>query len=697
MFVNSEIHKRKPNRLINEKSPYLLQHAHNPVEWFPWGEEAFSKAQREGKPVFLSIGYSTCHWCHVMEEESFADQEVADYLNEHYISIKVDREERPDIDNYYMSVCQALTGSGGWPLTVLLAPDKKPFYAGTYFPKRRKMGHMGLMEVLTQIQQRWSANAESILEMSEQIVTELNEKMSQHESGTVDEELIQRAYRQFEESYDQEYGGFGSEPKFPSPHNLMFLMNYYKVYKERKALDMVETTLLRMYQGGIYDHVGFGFSRYATDQKWLIPHFEKMLYDNALLAMAYLEAYQLTEKQLYADISQSIFTYVLRDMTSPEGAFYSAEDADSEGVEGKFYLFSREEIEDTLGVEEMHRYCNVYGIEPGGNFEGKSIPNLLKGLPEEHAELRGMNPLGLRNLLEEAREKLFTYREQRVHPFKDDKVLTAWNGLMIAALAKGAKALQNHKYTEAAEKAVEFIWSNLRNEDGRLMSRYRDGEVKYAGHLDDYAYLAWGLTELYEATGEVSYLEKAHDLKNDLISLFWDDDRGGFFFSGKDHKEPLLQSKEFYDGALPAGNSVLAVLLTKWAAMTQDTDLLRKAEDHLRAFAGEASYYPAGHALYLTGMSHGLQGGKAIVIAGKHLDVKMHEMIAIVQKSYTADAAVFIVYEDEPSKQLHRLVPGLEDKKGVNGNPAVYICQNFSCKTPLTTTEAVREAMRTSR
>ncbi len=631
-----------------------------------------------------------------MEKESFEDQEVADYLNEHYVSIKVDREERPDIDNYYMSVCQALTGSGGWPLTVLLAPDQKPFYAGTYFPKHRKMGQIGLMDVLSQIQQKWSANSESILEMSEQIVTEINKKMMEHIPGTVEEELLHRAYRQFEQSFDEEYGGFGDEPKFPSPHNLMFLMNYYKVYGEGKALEMVETTLIRMYQGGIYDHVGFGFSRYATDQRWLIPHFEKMLYDNALLALAYLEAYQLTEKQLYAEVAESIFTYVLRDMTSPEGAFYSAEDADSEGVEGKFYVFSREEIEDALGVEEMHRYCNVYGIEPGGNFEGKSIPNLLKGLPRENAELRGMNPLAQQNLLEEAREKLFAYREQRIHPFKDDKILTAWNGLMIAALAKGAKALQNHGYAEAAEKAADFIWSTLRREDGRLMSRYRDGEMKYAGHLDDYAYLAWGLTELYEATGKVSYLAKALDVKDDLFALFWDEERGGFYFTGKDSEEPLLQGKEFYDGALPAGNSVLAVLLTKWAAMTQDMELLHFAQEHLHAFAGEASYYPAGHALYLTGMSYGLQGGKEIVITGKRKDIKMQEMIAIAQKSYAPDAALLIVYEEE-SGEIYQLIPTLQDKKAVNGEATVYICHNFSCKAPLTTTEEVREAMRASR
>ncbi|MCM3783916.1 thioredoxin domain-containing protein [Neobacillus mesonae] len=629
-----------------------------------------------------------------MEKESFEDKEVADFLNEHFVSIKVDREERPDIDNLYMSVCQALTGSGGWPLTVLLTPDQKPFYAGTYFPKRRMMGRIGLMDVLTQIQQKWSVNSESISEMSEQIVAELQSKLSERTSGAVDEELLHRTYRQFEESFDPEYGGFGSEPKFPSPHILMFLMNYGKVYQEPKALEMAEKTLTAMYQGGLYDHIGFGFSRYATDERWLIPHFEKMLYDNALLAIAYLEAYQLTEKQLYAEIAESIFDYVLRDMTSPEGAFYSAEDADSEGEEGKFYVFTREEIEDALGVEEMHRYCNVYGIEPEGNFEGKSIPNLLKGLPEDQAERRGMNPLALRNLLEQDRKKLFDYREKRVHPFKDDKVLTAWNGLMIAALARGAKALQSPKYAEAARNAADYVWSTLRDEEGRLLSRYRDGEVMHKAHLDDYAYLAWGLTELYEATGQASYLSKALELKEALFSLFWDSEGGGFYFTGDDHEQLLIRNKEFYDGALPSGNSVLSMLITKWAAITQDTDLYHKGQQLLQVIAGEASYYPGGHAMYMLAVSHALKGGTEIIISGKPGDIKMQEMISIVQKSYTSNASILIAYEGEAGDELKEMIPDVNDKPAISGEGTAYICRNFTCQAPVTTTEELREKFR---
>lgn len=694
--------QKVPNRLAREKSPYLLQHAYNPVNWFPWSEEAFDIAKRDNKPVFLSIGYSTCHWCHVMERESFEDAEVAELLNQHFVAIKVDREERPDIDALYMSVCQALTGSGGWPLTVLLTPDRKPFYAGTYFPKRRQWGRMGLMELLEQVKVKWEEDAAKMHSLGDDLLAELRraaEEGGEGEAGAegtpdaAGEQLLHDAYRTYRSQFDEIYGGFGAAPKFPSPHNLSFLLAYSRTYNQPEALEMAEKTLEAMYRGGMYDHVGYGFARYSTDKRWLVPHFEKMLYDNALLAYVYLEAYQVTGKTLYAEIAESVFAYVLRDMTSPEGAFYSAEDADSEGVEGKFYVFSREEIEEALGKEDMHSYCNVYGITPEGNFEGRSIPNLLKGLPDDLAEELGMNPLGLRTRMEEWREKLYAYRERRVHPAKDDKVLTAWNGLMIAALAKGAKALQKPEYAQAAARAADFIWTKLRREDGRLLARYRDGEAAYPAYVDDYAYLLWGLTELYEATGQPEHLRRAIELKDGLLALFQDEERGGFFFAGTDGEELPVRTKELYDGALPSGNAVALRMLLKLSAVTQDAGLRETAIRTARLLAGAAGQYPPGYAMALLGVLELTQGGAEWVLAGKKGDPALHGMIAAVQQAYLPGASLLVHWTDGDG--LTGLLPALGDKPAIHGEATAYECQNFACREPLTSLEAVRERLRT--
>jgi len=422
-----------PNRLANEKSPYLLQHQYNPVDWYPWGEEAFEKAKEEDKPVFLSIGYSTCHWCHVMERESFEDEEVAEVLNKYYISIKVDREERTDVDAIYMAVCQALTGQGGWPLTIFMTPDKKPFFAGTYFPKERKYGRSGIIEILEELQDAWENKRDKVLSAGESVVKGIENKYFKSEAGAVEREALDHAYRYYEQSFDSIYGGFGEAPKFPTPHNLTFLLRYWKMSGNKKALDMVEKTLQSMYQGGMYDHVGWGFSRYSTDKKWLVPHFEKMLYDNALLAIAYLECYQATQNEFYARVAREIFSYVLRDMTSEEGGFFSAEDADSEGVEGKFYVWSLDEVFDVLGRESGKAFCQTFDISNAGNFEGENIPNIIG------------KDLNTGQDLKNEREKLFLHREKRIHPLKDDKILTAWNGLMIAALATGARVCKSSR------------------------------------------------------------------------------------------------------------------------------------------------------------------------------------------------------------------------------------------------------------
>ncbi|MEK8214563.1 thioredoxin domain-containing protein [Paenibacillus sp. FSL L8-0463] len=636
-----------------------------------------------------------------MERESFEDEEVAQLLNNNFVAIKVDREERPDIDALYMSVCQALTGSGGWPLTVLLTPEKKPFYAGTYFPKRQMFGRIGLMDVLEQIHRKWEQDGEALDKLGDELLADLQSLDRKNSQSIIEgsvgaipgEELLHEAYELYRRQFDEEYGGFGNAPKFPSPHNLSFLLAYSQNYDQPEALRMVEKTLDAMYRGGMYDHVGFGFSRYSTDREWLVPHFEKMLYDNALLAIAYLEAYQITKKPLYAEIAEQIFTYVLRDMTSPEGAFYSAEDADSEGVEGKFYVFTREQIEEALGLEDMHSYCHVYGITPEGNFEGANIPNLLQGLPDQMAERMGMNPLGLRTRTDEWREKLFAYREQRIHPSKDDKVLTSWNGLMITALAKGAKALQKPEYAKAAAAAADFIWKKLWREDGRLLARYRDGESAIPAYVDDYAFMLWGLTELYEATGQALYLERALTLKDGLLELFIDEAGGGFFFTGHDGEELPIRSKELYDGAIPSGNSVAAKLLWKLSVISQDVELKAIAERTAAVLSSAASEYPPGYAMYLQAHLAMASGGREWVLSGKREDPALQGMLAQVQQAYLPDAALIVNWEGSGEDTLRKLLPHLADKPTVGGQATAYECRNFACRQPVNNPEAVKELL----
>jgi uncharacterized protein YyaL (SSP411 family) len=598
-----------PNRLSKEKSPYLLQHQFNPVDWFPWGQEAFEKAKAEDKPIFLSIGYSTCHWCHVMERESFEDKEVADLLNRYFVAVKVDREERPDIDNIYMTVCQALTGHGGWPLTIFMTPDKKPFFAGTYFPKKGRMGMPGLMDILNRVADLWKGKREELIESADKIMQAIQADATAafYEKGRITKETIKKGYEHLNRSFDPRYGGFGRAPKFPIPHNLLFLLRYWKLNKTDKALEMVKKTLNAMHRGGIYDHIGFGFSRYSTDNKWLVPHFEKMLYDNALLAMAYLEAYQATGAEEYRRVAREIFTYVLRDMTSEEGAFYSAEDADSEGVEGKFYVWDKGEVTSILSRERGERFCRLYDITQGGNFEGKSIPNLIDKSEEEVQEALS---------LEEDRKQLYEYRNKRVHPYKDDKVLTAWNGLMIAALSMGARILGQNEYAQAAQRAVAFILDKLRRQDGRLLARYRDKEAAFPAYVDDYAFLILGLIEFYETTYDPYYLEKALELNDDMIHYFWDNDRGGLFLYGKDGEQLITRPKEVYDGAMPSGNSVAALNFLRLARLTGNEKLEKKAEQQLQYFSAVINESPAGYTYFLMAAMFALYPTKEIVVVG---------------------------------------------------------------------------------
>jgi uncharacterized protein YyaL (SSP411 family) len=681
------------NRLAKEKSPYLLQHANNPIDWYPWSEEAFAKAKQDNKPLFVSIGYSTCHWCHVMERESFEDQEVAGVLNEHFVSIKVDREERPDIDQIYMTVCQAMTGQGGWPLTVIISPDKKPFFAGTYFPKRARWGRPGLLDILEKVADMWASNRDKLIQDSEIITEQVQFKLDGRSTDKPLADIIAHAYKQFQQSFDKQYGGFGTAPKFPSPQNLLFLLRYWKQTGETDALDMAENTLQSIYRGGINDHVGFGFARYSTDEKWLVPHFEKMLYDNALLAIAFLEAYQATQKDFYAVAVRQIFTYVLRDMTYPEGGFYSAEDADSEGVEGKFYVWSPGEVRQVLGHENGEVYCKVYDITEKGNFEGHSIPNLISALPEDYAQKFGMETGALQQLLEECRQKLFVHRDTRVHPFKDDKVLTAWNGLMIAALARGAVVLGDGRYLEAAEKAEQFIRNKLQRHDGRLLARYRDGESSFNGYLDDYAFLIWGLLELYRATFRVVYLSRAIDLTYKVRDLFWDQEHGGFFFYGTDSEQLIARPKELYDGAMPSGNSVMALNLLQLASITGDTELVELASRQIDTFSGIAAEFPRGYAYFMTALLFAGGPASEIVITGHKDDPQVAEMLQLVQRQYAP--GVVLIYRPEgegagpDSEQLEKLAPFIREQRTVDGRATAYVCQDRACRAPVTETAAL--------
>lgn len=663
------------NKLLQEKSPYLLQHAHNPVDWYPWGGEAFGRAVAEDKPIFLSIGYSTCHWCHVMERESFEDEEVARILNKHFIAIKVDREERPDVDHIYMSVCQAMTGQGGWPLTILMTPDRKPFYAGTYFPKRSRGGYPGIIETLQHINDTWVKERSMLVESSDKIMEHMDKEFGTDEHGEVNEEAINDAFTSFSRNFDKVYGGFGSAPKFPTPHNLMFLLRHSKQSANADALEMVEKTLESMYRGGMYDHIGFGFSRYSTDRKWLVPHFEKMLYDNALLAFTYIEVYQATGKEQYRRVAEQIFEYVLRDMTSPDGGFYSAEDADSEGVEGKFYVWTPKEVADVLGEQASEEFCNMYDITLKGNFEDASIPNII----ENKVSFEELTKSPLNNM----RSKLFEHREKRIHPYKDDKILTAWNGLMIAALAYGARVLGNKNYMTAAKKAVSFIEDKLIRADGRLMARYREGEAAYLGYLDDYAFLVWGLIELYQASFEIKYLELAMRLNADMIKYFGDVGKGGYFIYGNDSEQLIARPKEVYDGAMPSGNSVAALNLLRLGRLTGNTELEVEAEGVFGAFADKINSYSMGHTYMLMAVMFARGKGSEIVIVGERKDVAVRSFIDVINKSYMPNSVV-VVKDVVEEKSLRELIPYTEGQNMIDDKTTAYICENFACRAPIT-------------
>jgi uncharacterized protein YyaL (SSP411 family) len=690
----------RPNRLIHEKSPYLLQHAHNPVDWYPWCEEAFERARGENRPVFLSIGYSTCHWCHVMAHESFEDNEVAGLMNEAFVSIKVDREERPDLDHIYMTVCQMLTGSGGWPLTVIMTPDKRPFFAGTYIPKHTRFGRTGMIELIPRIQETWKLRYDMVMESADRIISVLRGIDKSGQGPDMDFSVLERAYNELAGRFDEEYGGFSGAPKFPTPHNLFFMLRYWKRTRDHKALKIVEKTLQGMRSGGIYDHIGFGFHRYSTDREWLVPHFEKMLYDQALIAIAYLEAFQATGSREYADTAGEIFEYVLRDMTSPEGGFYSAEDADSEGEEGRFYVWTEEAVRATLGKDEADIICKVFNIEKGGNFSdeaqgnktGANIFYLKDGL-EGIAHVLKIPVTELQERISSARKSLFDAREKRVRPDKDDKILTDWNGLMIAAFAKGAQALGGQAYLGAAAKAVEFILNRLRGQDGRLFHRYRDRSAAITGNVDDYAFMVWGLIEIYEACFNPDYLKTALDLNRDMISLFWDDKEGGLFFTPEDGEKLVIRKRQVYDGAVPSANSVAMLNMLRLARLTGRIDLEERAAEIGRAFSATIGQMPSVYTQFMTAVDFAIGPSYEVVIAGRSDSNDTREMINALRRRFIPNMVTILRPVEEKEPGIDRLAGFIKDHVSIDDRATAYVCLNNSCRAPTTEIEKMLESL----
>lgn len=638
------------NHLRYETSPYLLQHAENPVDWYPWGEEAFRRAREEDKPIFLSIGYSTCHWCHVMAHESFEDEEIAKLLNRHFISVKVDKEERPDIDSIYMAVCQAFTGSGGWPTSIFMTAGQKPFFAGTYFPKHTRGGMVGLRELLSVIHEKWENDRHALLSQADRIISALNRPGAAGSAQNAD--LLNSAVKLYQQTYDRKNGGFGRAPKFPAPHNLLFLMTYYERCGDAACLEMAEHTLLQMYRGGLFDHIGFGFCRYSTDEWFLVPHFEKMLYDNALLILAYCKAYTVTKKPLYLEIAEKTAAFILREMTSPEGGFYSAQDADSDGKEGKYYLFTPEEITSLLGQTDGASFNQHFDITASGNFEGKSIPNLRNSDPADKS-------------FEPFLEQVYQYRRKRYALHLDDKILTAWNALMIVAMCKLYQASGNRAYLAAARRADQFIQGNL-CEGGALFVSFREGKRGVKGFLDDYAAYLFAQLALYGTTLEQAYLDRAERLCQNVLSKFQDSENGGFYLYSEDHETLILRPKETYDGAIPSGNSLMAWNLVCLSQLVPNETYEREAERQLDFLAVDASRYPSGYAMFLLALLDRDDPPTKITIVPTQ-ETEVEELPVMLP----SDAAVILLREPTEKYPLK------------DGKLTFYVCQGHSCLPPV--------------
>ncbi len=685
----------QPNRLLSEKSPYLLQHAYNPVQWYPWGEEAFEAARKEDRPIFLSVGYSTCHWCHVMARESFEDPSVAALMNQTFICIKVDREERPDIDQMYMAFALRMTGQGGWPLTIIMTQDRQPFFAATYIPKNGRFGQAGLMELIPKIREMWINNRKELLTSADRFMNNLkmdNSRETQSSEASakdLDASILAKGHEGLSSIYDAQNGGFGTAPKFPAAHNLLFLLRYWKRSQDENALAMVEATLKAMRMGGIYDQVGFGFHRYSTDAGWFIPHFEKMLYDQTLLVMAYVEAFQATGKDEYAKVAREILEYVLRDMTSSDGAFFSAEDADSEGEEGKFYLWTAEELREILEKEELQLTIRLFDVHEQGNFEkGRNILRLRSSLEDAAAVLK-IPEQELQSRLEKIRQKLFDARNKRIRPLKDDKILTDWNGLMISALSRAAQALQEPRYAAAAKRAADFILEKMRTPQGRLLHRYR-GEAGIQANLDDYAFLIWGLIDLYETVFEVVYLQAALQQNQVMLEHFWDGEKGGLFFTPDDAKDLPLRQKEFYDGAVPSGNSAAMLNLLRLSRLTGDPGLEEKAQGLARALSSAAASQPLGHSMLLCALDFALGPSFEIALVGGLEDEDLLRMLEAIRSYFLPSKVVVAV----SGAEIAKFAPFTESLVRLDGAATAYVCSNHRCLAPTTDPERMIEQLK---
>jgi uncharacterized protein YyaL (SSP411 family) len=657
-----------PNHLINETSPYLLQHAHNPVDWYPWGDEAFQKARRENKPVLLSIGYSACHWCHVMAHESFENEEIAKLMNEHFVNIKVDREERPDLDQIYMNAVQMMTHHGGWPMTVFLTPDAVPFYGGTYFPPQDRYNIPGFPRILLGVADAYKEREDEIRETGASLITELR-RLSETSGSDhpIEPELLDAAYTGMIRNYDSVNGGFGGAPKFPPAMALEFLLRTYVRTGNQDALQMIGHTCRKMAGGGIYDQLGGGFHRYSTDSRWLVPHFEKMLYDNALLSRLYLHYFQVSEEPSARTTVEGILDYVLREMMHPEGGFYSTQDADSEGHEGKFFVWDFAEIRDALGETAADQFCDYYNITESGNFEGKNIPNVTRSLE-------------LQDSLSESKQILFELREKRIKPDRDEKILTAWNALMMASFAEAGVVLNRPDYTEAARRNAEFVLANLRK-DGRLLRTWKDGRAKFNAYLEDYAFLAEGLLTLFETTGESRWLHETLELTERMIDEFWDSEGGGFFFTGKSHEDLIVRSKDYFDNATPSGNSVGTIVLLRLATLTGRENYRNLATAVLREVGDQMRRYPSGFGYALSAMDFLLSTPKEVAIVGRDF-ADVQPLLAETWRRYLPNKVVAVGVADDASAS--EITPLLENRPLINGLATAYVCEHFTCQNPVT-------------
>jgi uncharacterized protein YyaL (SSP411 family) len=677
------------NRLQLEKSPYLLQHAANPVDWYPWGEEAFSRAKTEDRPVFLSVGYSTCHWCHVMAHESFEDEETASLLNETFVCVKVDREERPDIDGIYMRVCQMMTGGGGWPLTVIMTPDRRPFFAATYIPKESRWGRTGLVDLIPKLGRLWRTERGRIEEAAAKTVSLLQRPGSER-GETPGAETLADAFGALRGQFDEEFGGFGAAPKFPMPHQLLFLLHYGERTGEAEAIRIAEKTLRAMRRGGIFDQLGYGFHRYSTDRQWLVPHFEKMLYDQALCVLACTEAFHVGGDGEHARTAREILEYVLRDLRAPEGGFYAAEDADSEGEEGRFYLWGTDEIRRLLGPEDARFAVEVFGIEEKGNFidpmtGSRTGLNMLHLASEKAGVAEGKGISGKENArrLEEVRLSLLAARAGRVRPRRDDKILTDWNGLMVAALARAACVFDEPLYLDAARIAADFVRTRMQTPDGRLLHRWCGGEPAMTGNLDDYAFMVWGLIELYEAGFAAGDLRLALELQRVLTDRFRDPE-GGFFFTPDDGEELLTRLKEGHDGAVPSGNAVTLMNLIRLGRMTGDPRLEEEAAALSRAFAESVRRLPSAHAQWLIALEMLAASSCEVVIAGRPEAADTRELIGVVRRCRAPRPVLLLRPAGETEPEIAGIAPFTKGMGAIGGRAAAYVCRNYSCLRPVT-------------